>query len=375
MTGFDTRVDGSPANVRAAAGWLRGSLRTALDEAGDDVAAARSHAMSGFRGDAGGAYADFDKTILTHVDTHANTVGRAAEKFEAYAARLQRYQDSMDSCRRRAVAGGLSVAGTVVQAPPAARPVPGLSGSVSPEAQARHDEQVTAYDDAAAKVLLYNGLLSDAEDETTSFVEWVAANLTMQVDQFDSPLVDELWNTVANNAGNLGVALSTESGSKYAKDRATRLRAEAEDLRRSRRSGNPARSATGNAPETPGRIRNLLDEAKWLGHGGKLLGPAGVAFDAYQGLESDHPGGGLLAAGLGAGATAVVIATAPVSVPTIVVVGGAVVIGTGVAVGANAGWDALPDGMTDPVDDFVGGAWDGTKDVAGGGWKEVKSWF
>lgn len=31
--------------------------------------------------------------------------------------------------------------------------------------------------------------------------------------------------------------------------------------------------------------------------------------------------------------------------------------------------------MTDPVDDFVGGAWDGTKDLASDGWGEVKSWF
>lgn len=39
------------------------------------------------------------------------------------------------------------------------------------------------------------------------------------------------------------------------------------------------------------------------------------------------------------------------------------------------GWDALRDSWTDPVEEFVGGAGDGTKDLAGDGWSEVKSWL
>ncbi len=178
-----------------------------------------------------------------------------------------------------------------------------------------------------------------------------------------------------NNVGTLGVAIATESGSTYLERRQFRLKGEAEDLRKARRSGNPARRALGNAPETAGRIRDLLEESKWLGRGGRALGPVGIAYDAYRGLESDKPAGGVLAAEAGAGAAALLVATAPVSVPTVVVVGGAVVAGAGAAWAATEGWDALPDGFTDPVDDFVGGAWDGTKDLAGDGWTEVKSWF
>lgn len=375
MSGFDTHVEGSPASVRAAGTWLRASLKAALTAAGEDVVAARSSAMSGFHGLAGQAYADYDKTILTHVDAHAEKTDSAADVFDAYATRLQQYKERMDSFRGAASTGGLTVTGTVVHEPPAAKAVAPMYGPVSPAMQAAYDQQMAAHTDAAAKVALYDQLVGDATNATNSFVEWVDSNLTANVDGFESPEVDKLWEVVKNNAGNLGIALSLESGSKYAENRAKRLAREAEDLRKARRSGNPARKALGNAPETPGRIRDLLEESKWLGKGGKVLGPIGFGYDAYQGLESDHPGGGLLAAGAGAGATALIIATAPVSVPTIVVVGGAVVVGAGVAYGVNQGWDALPDGFTDSVDDAVGGAWDGTKDVAGDGWGEVKSWF
>jgi hypothetical protein len=375
MSGFDTRVEGSPGNVRAAASWLRGDLKTAVSGAGDDIVAARSAAMSGFHGLAGQAYADYDKTILTQVDGHTDTIGSAADVFDAYATRLEQCKDRMEAFRGAATTAGLTVTGTVIHEPPAAKAVPPMYGPVTPEMQASYDQQMAAHDDAAGKVAVYDQILSDATNESTSFVDWVDANLTINIDAFDTPAVDALWEVVKSNAGNLGVAIATEGGSQALEGRSNRLKGEAEDLRKARRSGNPARRALGNAPETPGRIRDLLEEAKWLGKGGKLLGPVGIAYDAYNGLESDNPGGGLLAAGLGAGATALVIATAPVSVPTVVVVGGAVVVGVGVSYGVTKGWDALPDGFTDPVDDFVGGAWDGTKDLAGDGWSEVKSWF
>lgn len=121
-----------------------------------------------------------------------------------------------------------------------------------------------------------------------------------------------------------------------------------------------------------------MEQSKWIGRGGKLLGPLGIGIDSYSALESDHPGGGLIAVGVGAAATAgtiALIATAPVTVPTAAAVGAGVAVGIGATWLANQGWDALPDSVTDPVDDFVGGAWDGAQDLASDGWGEVKSWF
>lgn len=375
MSGFDTRVEGSPTSVRAAATWLRGPLKSALDDAGEDIVAARSSAMSSFHGLAGQAYADYDKTILTHVDAHAETAGAAADVFDAYAARLKQCQDRMEAYRAAATNMGLTVTGTVIHEPPPAKAVPPMYGPVTPEMQTAYDKAMDEHTAAAAKVELYNELLQSATNETNSFVEWVDANLTAVVDTFDNPAVEKLWQVIKDNAGNLGVAIASEGGEKAIEARQKRLLKEAEELRKARRSGNPAKRAIGDAPETPGRIRDLLEESKWLGKGGKLLGPIGFAYDAYNGLESDNPGGGLLAAAGGAGAAAIVVATAPVSVPTVAVVGAAVVVGIGASWAVSEGWDALPDGWTDPVDDFVGDAWDGTKDLAGDGWSEVKSWF
>lgn len=378
MGTIETRVDGSSASVKAAAQWLRESLKGALVDAGEDLVSARSHAMSGFQGLAGQAYVDCDKTVLVQVDDHADRVANAATVFEAYAARLQQMKDRMEVFRGAATAGGLTVSGTVIYSPPDAVAPPAIHGPVSPEQQAAYDGGVTEFEKAAGKVALYNQLANDKQHEDVSFIDWVDENLTAVTSVFDVPAVEKLLGVVKDNLANFTTGVSTELGQRALKDISNKLRGKADDLRSTRRSGNPARRALGNAPETPGRIADLLEESKWIGRGGKLLGPAGLLVDGYFALEGDKPGGGLLAVGFGAAATVGVIAyvaTAPVSVPATVVVVGAVAVGVGVTYGVNAGWDALPDGVTDPVDDFVGGAWDGGKDLAGDAWEGATGWL
>ncbi len=378
MGTIETRVDGSPSSVNAAATWLRESARKALADAGDDLVSARSHAMSGFEGLAGDVYVDYDKTILTQVDTHANRVSDAAFVFEAYAARLRHMQDRMEAFRGAAAAGGLAVTGTVIHSPPDAIAPPPIYGPVTDEQRAAYDRGVDAYNVAAGKVALYNQLANDVQAEDNTFVDWVDANVTLLVESFVAPAAEALLNVVTNNPAAFTVGFSTEAGRRLLGNISDRLRGEADDLRSARRSGNPARRALGEAPETPGRIADLMESSKWLGRGGKLLGPAGVLVDSYAALEGDKPGGGLIAVTAGTAATAGVIdyvAGAPVTVPATVVIAGGVAVGVGVTLAVNEGWDALPDSVTDPVDDFVGGAWDGTKDLTSDGWNEVKSWL
>ena len=378
MSTIETRVDGSPASVNAAGLWLRESAKKALADAGDDVVSARSHAMSGFEGRSGEAYVEADRAILTQVDGHADRLGEAAAVFEAYGARLRQMQDRMAEIRGAATAGGLSVSGTVIHAPPPAVAPPSLYGPVTEEQRASHERGVDAYHAAAGKVELYNRLAGDVQLESTSFTDWVDTHVTLLVETFDVPAVEALLGVVTDNLASFTIGFSTETGQRALSRISDRLQGEAEDLRSARRSGNPARRALGEAPETPGRIADLMESSKWLSRGGKLLGPAGVVIDSYGALEGDKPGGGLIAVAAGTAATAGVIAyvaAAPVTVPTTLVIAGGVAVGIGVSWAVNEGWDALPDSITDPVDDFVDGAWEGGKDLASDGWNEVKSWF
>lgn len=372
---IDTTVEGEEGSITAAATWLRSSLRRELDGAADDVTEARRTATSGFHGEAGDAYASYGREVLGHLDDHAARVGRAAGVFDDYAARLGRFRSAMEGFRAQARGGGLVVSGAVIQAPAPAVPPDVPVGPVAPELADQHARQVSAFETALARVELYNRLVVEVQAEDERFVDWVETHVVAEVASFTADAVDSLMEFLRDNVGNIAITGSMLSGERALQRRAGELADQARDLRRARRSGNPARRALGNAPDTPGRINDLLEQSRWAGRGSRLLGPAGTAVDVWFALEGESPAGGLVAAGLGIGATALVIATAPVSVPTAVVVGGAIVVGAGVTWLATEGWDALPDDLTEPVDEWVGDRWDDTKDLASDGWNEVKSWF
>lgn len=376
MTGIETKVEGSTASVDRVASWLRQSLKARVDDASEDVLAAKRLADRSWLGDSGDAYAGYAKDIVSVTDEHVRRIERAAGKFDAYSARLQRIQTRMAELRGDARAGGLTVAGTTVQQPDPAVDPGVLIGEPTPQQADQHAQRVAAYRVQLQKVQLYNRIAGDVEDESTRFVEWVDAHLAPADKALEAPAVEKMIAFLQENAGNLGISYSLTYGERAMQRKAAALAEEATDLRRARRSGNPARRALGNHPDTPGRIRDLRTTATWFGRGGRLLGPLGTGIELWGALESDSPGGGAAAAGLGIAATAAVIATAPVSVPTAAVVAGAVVIGAGVTWGANKVWeDVLPDDFTEPIDDAVGEAWDDTKDFASDAWDEVTGWF
>lgn len=286
------------------------------------------------------AYVDYDKTVVVQVDDHAERVGQAATVLEAYAARLQTMKDRMEAFRASARAGGLTVSGKVIHSPPDAVAPPALTGPVTQEQQAACDRGVDAFHEAAGKIALYNQIAHDTELEQVTFTDAVDANVTAVVDTFDAPAVDKLVSVVTDNLANFTTGFATEAGQRLLRNISNGLKDQADDLRGARRSGNPARRALGEAPETPGRMADLMEQSEWIGRGGKLLGPLGIGIDSCSALQSDHPGGGLLAVGAGAAATAGtigLIATAPVSVPAVVVVGAGVAVGVGVTCGVNEG--------------------------------------
>lgn len=372
---IETEVEGSPAAVDRAAAWLRDSLRARVDDASENVIRAKRIAGGEWLGESGDAYVGYAKDIVKVTDAHVERVQRAAGKFDSYSSRLRRIQDRMLGLRAEARGGGLTVNGTIIEPPAAATAPRPPTGDLTPAQSDQYDSDIAAFNDQVDKINLYNRISGDVEDEWDSFVDWIDANLSPVAKALDEPAVDKLMSFVQENAGNLAISYALTHGERSLQKRSTKLLALAEELRSARRSGHPARRSRGNAPDAPDKIRDWKSRARLFGRGSKLLGPLGAGIEVWSALESDSPGGGLVAAGVGVGLGALVIATAPVTVPTALAVAGAVAVGAGATWLVSDGWDALPDDWTEPVDDWVGDRWDDTKDTASDAWDTVTGWF
>ncbi|WP_127479020.1 hypothetical protein [Nocardioides pantholopis] len=345
--GIETRVDGSPDSVDAAATWLRTSLASGLRGAGDQLAAARAAALAGFHGQAGSSYERLDARLLRLVDEHAARVERAAGALTAYAARLRALQQLMASCRDRATAGGLTVAGTLILEPPVR-----VLGATGDPAE------------------LYDQLAREVPAEHLRFVAWAAEHLAAAARDVETDDVAQWAQLVRRHFDGLGRSVGQKLAEHTVEEIARSLQDRADDLERARGTGEPPRRAPGPVPlDEADRLRGLSRLADATG---RALGPAGTAVDGLGALEGDKPAGGLLAVGVGTG---LALATAPVTVPTV----GTVVVGAAVAYfgseGTKWGWDRLPDSFTDPADEWVEDQWEDTKDEAGEAWKSVKGWF
>ncbi len=368
-------MKGSTASVDSAASWLRDSLKVRVDDASEDVIAAKRMAERHWEGRSGTAYVGYAKEIITVTDAHVDRIETAAGKVEAYSVRLRQAKEQMKALRDEARQGGLDVVDTVIQVPSAAlAPTPPALDATDRETQ-RFAHDMGAFQAQVDKVELYNRILEDVEREWSGFVAWIDSHLKSVPETLEAPEVDAAANLALETVGNLGIALGLTLGERHLEKKSDAMRAQVKELQAARRSGDPSRRARGTAPDTPSRIRDLNKYADWAGRGGKVLGPAGATWDTYQALEDESPGGALVGVGLGAVATAVVIFTAPVSVPTIAVLVGSVFVGAGASWLVTESWEAAPDDLTEPVDDWVAGQWDDTKDVASDGWNTVKGWF
>jgi len=361
---IETKVPGSVDAVDGLARWMRNTLKAKVDDGGDAVVDAKRRGEDDWEGESGDAYTRLARDVAQLHDDHTKRIERAATKVEKYGDRLHTVETRMAGFRTEATDGGLRVVGTDIHPPATVNAADYEDGAEDP-----------AYEKAAGKVTLYNRIARDVNSEWTAFQDWIDTNLTPVPENLDAPLTETLWSGVKESLDNLGIAIGLESGKRGLERTVKQLEGDAKELHRWRRSGNPARRAANRAARESGKIDDLLKKAGMLGKAGKVLGPVGVVIDTYQGLESDKPGGALIGVAAGGVATAVVIATAPVSVPAAVVVVGAAAVGVGVGWLAEQGWDALPDDWTDPVDDAVHDAWSNTKDAVGDGWDKVTGWF
>ncbi|GAA1906197.1 hypothetical protein GCM10009737_03710 [Nocardioides lentus] len=395
---IDTEVRGSVPAVRAAATWLRETLRSGVEGAGDSTARARRTAESEWDGHAGNAYAAFARTLLEHTDDHEKRIGRAADALDDYAAHLRGVKGEMARVRGAARAGGLEVDGQVIAEPPAVPPLAGLLPGSSAADRDAWEEDKALHDAGVDKLELYNRLSEDVGREYQRHSDWIEATLGPARDDAEEDggvgaLTVELssqWGPLLRGAGfEIGELLLTRRAQDVVNQAAAHRREARKiaEAARSRRAG--ARRDRARTPEATERrdahhrdARQLGDQAKWLRRGAKLLGPFGLAVDGYfawQDIQDgESPTGVVLSTLGGAAATAGVLALGAAGVITAPAWGtAALAVGAGIAVGAAVkfGWDALPDGFTDGVDDAVSDAADAVGDAVSDGWDKVTSWL
>lgn len=398
---IDTEVLGEVSEVESGAAWLRESLRAGVDAAAEQTARARRTAQSDWHGLSGNAYATFAGTVVDLADDHVARIRRAADAFDDYAVHLRGVKEAMGGHRESARGGGLTVAGFVISAPPDVPALRGLPADATPAETTAWESDKAAYDAGVAKLELYDRLAGDVDREHSRHAEWIESRLgPAAADAEEDGGTSELIVQVEKSWGQFLVGAGLQFGDgrlagriKRFGDLAGEYQRKADDLRRARRSGNPARRAEGNAPGARDRVRDyarnadeLAEHAKWLRLGGRALGPLGLLVDGYFGYQDiqdgesptgvvlSSAGGTLAAAGVVAGAGALAaagIVTAPVWGTALAA--GAAAVGVGWAI--SEGWDALPDGFTDAVDDTVMDAADAVGDTVSDGWDEVTSWF
>lgn len=366
---LDTKVEGSPAAVTAAATWLRDTLASKLEKAGDEQQDARNYAQGAWEGETYSSYRNVSGDIMRANDKHESRVKRAATALDDYAAKLQRLESDMKSIRTRASEGGLTVNGTVISEPAAAPTTPFEAGS---------PEEAT-YNKAVARITLWNTLVTDAAEDYQTFVDWVDANMPADVtdarkkDASDT-LLDAIIALFPNFASGAGAGLAGRALLSKAND----YKAAATEYRRkTRASRNPAVHNRLNTPAGQSQLDDLLKNADLFGKGAKFLGgPAGILIDVgfgiYEGTQTGDwtrvavTTGTSIAVGVGVG---LLVAAGVVTAPAwaVVVAGG--------ALAAGASWLAgtVYDNWDD-ITDWTSNTWDDASSAVGDAWDAVTPW-
>lgn len=161
---LETRVDGSPASIRAAAAWLLDSLAAGASTLDEDVYQQYRGVGAAWEGDGADLLRGRLSTLANGGGTLAQVATTMAHELEALAAALDLTLGDMTDARARAAAGGLGVAGTVIQGPGQPPPdVPPLPASASSgEAQA-HGQALAAIAAWNARCDLWNTLVEIVE--------------------------------------------------------------------------------------------------------------------------------------------------------------------------------------------------------------------
>ncbi len=327
---IETEVEGSPEAISSVAHWLRSTLKSNVEGAAERQVTARHNASRMWEGETADAYQGFTKPLLRATDEHAPRIGRAADALDDLSRRLRRELEDREHLRGRASSGGLTLSGTRIE-----RPADLPSQSFSPGSA-----EETAYNDALAKINLFNALSDEVLIADQNYRDWVETNMTMAAD--DAAERTDLWKVIKNIAQDFAIGIGGLSLLSRAKDFA-------ELERQVKRSRHPKFESERKKNPRGTRLKaaKLGRISRWLSRGGRsapFIGPViGVGLGAYDVWVVKKPWQRVVlttVAGIGVGALAAMavpsaIATAPVWGPVAVVTASAV---AGAAAAEGVGW-------------------------------------
>lgn len=355
---IDTKIEGSPDSVRAAASWLRDTLNGKVSAAVDDVYRARSTADSGWDGGAGDAFSSRMTKGAEKADHLCAAVTDCAQSFDTFAAELQRAQADMQTVRSNAATAGLTVVGDIIEEPGPAPPSPGTPPSgdaATPAAMEsynnavlasnRHADLVRAFDDAkigsdAARALeqFWGDWIKNVRNDVVDKWFFIVADL---INGGAATLAAAHWSTLRKQAEFLA-----DESAKYA------------ELARNAAPGTPAATVyrdidwsrqlaygADDATAASSKVESAASKVGFRVGGG--LSVAGVAYDIYNGkpVEQAIVSGGI---GFGASVAAGAMIGTAIPVPVLGTAAGAIV-GAGVGLFASGAVDSLYDNGFDSV--------------------------
>jgi uncharacterized protein YukE len=357
---IDTRIDGDPANIRAAATWLNNSLAGQVDKSITDLFAVRDQADGSWQGDAGPTF----RGKMDNAGRKANQLRadaeRAAQTFNSYADDLTTAQSGMARARDIALSGGLQLDGDTIldPGPGSAQPTAPTGAAVTADQVTAYNTQVTAYEDHQAKLAIY--AQAEAQAKWSSDI-WDGAKETGK-NAWDD-LVSKVPIHVADfvNEGVIGGLAATHTSI---------LKKQAEFLReQSEQSIGHYLKTPGGTPES--KALNLESWDKYLEADkvdrdaeaisrnveGKIpvVGLALTAADIGWDIHEGKPAGKAIISDVG-GAWAAAEAGAAVGTlvggPVGLVAGAVIGIGVGLVVsgGLDYAYDQLPKGVTNAID-------------------------
>lgn len=361
---IDTKIDGSPANIRGTASWLRTNLQTAVHDCGTQVYRARADAEGGWQGEASAGFQNRMNAGGHGIDGLHADIGTLSRSFDQYADGLQTAQAGMQRARNIARAAGLTVAGDTIENPgPApAIPPPPANGQVTRPQLDQYQSAVQAAEIHHAKVLAFNeaqgeatrtrGILDDARRAAENAWQDLSGKRYLHATDFTNELAGHLIEIQRTTLKAQAASLRTEASKFEDNYLHSPGGSDQARLNESLRLQN-----TLEASALDGEVDGLARAGSKIPIVGIAISGAGVGWDIAHGKP---PGKAIFSGALGtAGAfTADALAGAAVESAGIVglaaaltPVGAAIVAGVGVGVLADYAWDHwVPDGVKDKIE-------------------------
>lgn len=365
---INTRLEGQPDSIRQVATWLRSKLQARVYDCASQAYRARTHAESGWRGQASSSFQARMTTAAQGMDVVADDAGRLSQSFDEYADGLHTAQVGMKRAREIARRGGLVINRDTIEdpgpAPTATQALP-ADGSATPAMVLAHNQGIEAQQDYLRKMEAFNQAKSEADRASSilNLAKKTAETFWKDLSEKKYIHATDFTHTVAGDLIALHRSiLKMESARIFEEARTAEARyltspggsAEARFQERIRFAKAMESSALDAEATSAGR--GLASKLPAIGLG---VAAVGIGYDIHEG----KPPGKAIFSGV-VGTAGGILAASMVGGPVGVAAGAAVVGGIGVGLGADWVYDhAIPDNVKHKIDDGLDAVGSGIGDA------------